>query len=286
MGAERWRTAEDWPPPAVRRRLYLAEGGRLSPDAPSAPDARDRYVVDRDASTGSHTRWDTLIGRALRTPYPDRADQAARLQVYDSVPLEQAIEVTGHPRVRLHVTSTATDGAFFAYLEDVWPDGRVVYVTEGQLRALHRRTHDAPAGYWTPGPAPSFRRADAAPLEPGVPTIIEFELLPTSYEFRAGHRLRLSLAGADRGHFAAVPELDQPAPVVEFLRGRDAASWLEFPDATGSPAQAGASSNTGPDEVCRCGISAPGNSDRSSPPPSSQARVDCRACAISAAPFE
>jgi hypothetical protein len=37
--------------------------------------------------------------------------------------------------VVLEVASTATDGTFFAYLEDVAPDGHLAYLDEGELRA-------------------------------------------------------------------------------------------------------------------------------------------------------
>jgi len=51
--------------------------------------------------------------------YPDRAEEDRRLLTYTSKPLEEDTEITGHPVVTLYVTSTATDGAFFVYLEDV-----------------------------------------------------------------------------------------------------------------------------------------------------------------------
>jgi putative CocE/NonD family hydrolase len=74
--------------------------------------------------------------------YGDRAEADRRLLTYTSAPLTDDVEITGHPVVTLYVASTATDGAFYVYLEDVDENGRVTYVTEGQLRALHRRLTD------------------------------------------------------------------------------------------------------------------------------------------------
>jgi len=54
------------------------------------------------------------------------------------------------PAISLQIASTSSDGQFFAYLEDVAPDGRVTYITEGQLRALHRRIGSDPP-YWPAG---------------------------------------------------------------------------------------------------------------------------------------
>jgi len=192
-GAETWRAADTWPPPAEPLVLYLAAEGALASAPPADAAAADAYDVDFGAGTGPASRWSALSGRPIGAPYPDRAERDRRLLVYTSAPLPAAIEVTGQPVVTLQLASSATDGAFFAYLEDVAPDGRVEYVTEGLLRGLQRRR--------APGssdplalPARSFRRADAEPLVPGQVAELAFPLLPTSTVFAAGHRVRLSLA--------------------------------------------------------------------------------------------
>ncbi len=205
MGAERWNAAPAWPPKSTATTLYLADGKRLSPEAPREKGAADTYVVDMSATTGTRTRFNTLMGRALLNPYPDRAEQDRKLLVYDGAPLAKDTEVTGHPLIWLTIATDATDAAVFAYLEDVGPDGSVAYVTEGELRALHRKISTDPAPTWQAGPYHSFRRADAAPLTPGTPAELAFELLPTSYLFKADHRIRIAIAGADAGHFAPLP---------------------------------------------------------------------------------
>jgi len=212
MGEGRWKAADVWPPPPRETRtLYLATGGQLADAAPAA-DGRDRYRVDPATGTGPRSRWRGLIA-PVPGDYPDRARRDARLLVYDSTPLTAPIEVTGHPAVSLHVGwLDATDGVVFAYLEDVAPDGSVGHVTEGVLRALHR------------SPARTFRRADAAPLVPGEVVELAFELLPVSYRFAAGHRVRLALAGADADAFAPVA-----ASTLEVHRGGAHASRVILP---------------------------------------------------------
>ena len=42
----------------------------------------------------------------------------------------------GHPIAKLFTASTHTDGAFYVYLEAIDENGKVTYLTEGQLRAL------------------------------------------------------------------------------------------------------------------------------------------------------
>ncbi|MCA9773823.1 MAG: CocE/NonD family hydrolase, partial [Myxococcales bacterium] len=164
----------------------------------------------------------------LTDPYPDRAERDRRLLTYTTAPLAEDTEVTGHPIVRLFVRSTARDGAFIAYLEDVDPDGAVHYVTEGMLRALHRATDDAASPTGPPIPHRSFLRADAREMEPGETTELRFDLQPTSYRFAHGHAIRLALAGADADHFARIPE-SGPPPTVRFFRDRVRASWIELP---------------------------------------------------------
>jgi predicted acyl esterase len=66
----------------------------------------------------------------------------------------------------------------------------------GQFRASHRARRTAP--YDSFGlPWHSHASADATPLAASTPAEIEFEMLPMSYIFKAGHRLRLVLFFAD-----------------------------------------------------------------------------------------
>ena len=154
------------------------------------------------------------MGISLKNPYPDRKERDQDLLVYTSEPLSAPLEVTGHPVATVYLSSTTPDTTLFVYLEDVTPEGDVHYVTEGELRAIHQPRQASDAILKPTGPLPihTFRRADAAPLIPGevVPLIVE--LLPTSYQFKQGHRIRIALAGADKDHFQA---LDGPAPTWE-----------------------------------------------------------------------
>lgn len=228
MGQEKWKTADTWPPPGTRTLpLYFSDRRALSETPPSAPQGYDSYDVDFTAGTGTGSRWVSLVN-PLNEPieYPDRKQQDEKLLCYTSAPLEAPLEVTGHPIVTLYVSSTADDGAFFVYLEDVGPDGRVTYITEGVLRAIHRKRSDDKAPYPTVGPYRTFSRQDAAPLVPGQVAELVFDLYPTSYEFRKGHAVRVSLAGADKDHFALIP--DRP-PTVRTYRNATCPSRIDLP---------------------------------------------------------
>jgi putative CocE/NonD family hydrolase len=236
----RWKAAERWPPPAEAVPFYFGAEHTLSRERPAGATGSDRYRVDPLHGTGDRSRWNSLMG--LPVFYPDRAEADRRLLVYDSAPLEHDLEVTGHALVHLHVTSSAEDGAFFVYLEDAAPDGRVTYVTEGLLRALHRELSGDKAPHTEVIPHRSYRRADARPLAPGEPAELVFDLLPVSYLFRAGHAIRIALAGADRDHFATIPaDADQRPPVWEVHRSRARPSHVVLPVVPRGPAAAQAS---------------------------------------------
>lgn len=239
MGEERWRSSASWPPPGVVPRvLYFAPDNGLATSPPGDAGAFDSYRVDPSTSSGTGTRWRSYFNIAGATiAYPDRRERDARLLTYTSEPLREDIEITGQPIITLHVASTAADGQFFAYLEDVAPDGSVTYITEGQLRAVHRRIGANPP-YWHVGPYHSFRRADAQPLVPGEPAELRFALLPVSYLVRRGHSIRVALAGADRDQFA----IPRERPTWRVLRDAAHPSAIELPlmpvRRTAAPAQA------------------------------------------------
>jgi len=227
MGEEAWKSTDSWPPAgSARRLLYLAAGNSLSFEPPQEDSGGDEYLVNFEATTGTTNRWQTQHG-GDDVVYPDRARADAGLLTYTSEPLEEDLEVTGTPVVRLQVRSTTEDSAFFAYLEDVEPEGRVLYVTEGQLRALHRKTSSEPPPYVHFGPYHSFLAKDASPMRPGEIAEIEIGMHPTSVLFRKGHRIRLAIAGADKDTFVRIPEGETPRLIVERNRARP--SELDLP---------------------------------------------------------
>lgn len=230
MVEDRWKNAPTWPPPHARvHALHLDADRRLSKAAP-VEEGVDEHRLAVDVGTGRRSRWRSLLGLLPPTGYGDRGPVGRRLLVYRGARLERSLEVTGHPVVSLHARVDGDDAYLFAYLEDEHPDGRVDYVTEGHLRALHRRVSEAPHGHV--GPYHSFRRADAAPLDPEVDAELRFALLPVSWRYRAGHRVRLAIAGSDVDHFRSLGR----APTIAVRRGGSRGSRLELPVVEGGGA--------------------------------------------------
>jgi putative CocE/NonD family hydrolase len=226
MGVEEWRSTDVWPVEGTTvEAWYFSSANVLTASPPTEQVGNDVYAIDFTATTGENTRWHTALDGPVQ--YLDRRSEDEKLLTYTSEPLTEDLEITGYPVVTLHVASTHTDGAFFVYLEDVDPEGQVTYVTEGQLRALHRKESAQTAPYELSIPYHSFAEADGEPLVPGETTEISFGLLPTSVVIAAGHRIRVAIAGHDNGLFARIPEVGNPAITVE--RNALHASKIDLP---------------------------------------------------------
>jgi len=229
LGEERWKQTPVWPPQGTAmQRWYLAADHALSQSLPADESGTDTYAVDFQASTGDRNRW-WEMGPAYRQTvvYAKRAEAAQHLLTYTTPPLPEDAEIAGHPVVTLCVASTEPDCAFYVYLEDVDEQGHVTYVTEGQLRAIHRKVSAEPPPYRLQVPYHSFKEADALPLVPGELAEIRFGLLPTSVLIRKGHRLRLGIAGHDEGTFVRIPATGTPVWTV--ARNRVHVSYIDLP---------------------------------------------------------
>ncbi len=224
--SQAWRQTAVWPPVDVTmQRWFAAADGQLVQQSPTDQEASDFYKVDFEHGTGRTTRWTTSMGGPVH--YADRAAADRRLLTYTSAPLPSDLRITGEALVTLQVSSTHDDAAFIVYLEHVAPDGHVRYVTEGQLRALHRRVAEVKLPYLQAGPARSFRRQDCSPLTPGEITEIRFALMPTSVQFHAGDRIRIAIAGADADSFERVPADANPTWTVH--RSTSHATCIDLP---------------------------------------------------------
>lgn len=229
LGEEQYLESDRWPPAGVQtRRMYARAGGLLSNVPPQDDDAADRYEVDFEVTTGSANRWMTQMGQPV-LGLDDRGAMDARMLTYTSDTLEADLQITGTPVVRLEMRSTHTDGAVLVYLEDVAPDGRSRYLTEGGLRLLHRRVDTEP-GFEAFGPVHSYTREDALPMVPGKIATIQIRLNPISVRIKSGHRIRLAIAGADASIFQRVPAEGVPTLTVE--RNANHPSYIELPVVT------------------------------------------------------
>jgi putative CocE/NonD family hydrolase len=182
--------------------------------------------VDFTATTGQSTRWSTQFGPPA--DYGDRRTADSKLIVYTSAPFDRDMELAGRPSVALFLAAETADPAIFVYLEDVAPDGRVTYLTEGQLRAISRKlARPAELPYPIDGPAHTHRRADAQAITPAEPFEARIGLFPVAALVRKGHAIRVAIAGADAGAFRRYSEGEPDTYTI--YRGASRASAVDLP---------------------------------------------------------
>jgi putative CocE/NonD family hydrolase len=199
LGTGEWHTTTSWPPDGLSvRRWYLAPAGKLTSTASSA--TTTHYAVDATASSGEANRWaGNVLGQHVA--YPDRRAADESLLTYTSSPLPADVHILGYPVVTLRLATSDTDGAVYGYLEVIDPGGNVSYITEGQLRLLNRQTAGPPEPTRLGVPR-TFSCTDSQPVPPGRYLDFVVELFPLSALIRAGHRLRVAVAGHDAACFA------------------------------------------------------------------------------------
>jgi len=202
-GANVWRAEAQWPPKAAYVPYYLRKGpsgsvtsmndGGLSADKPPANEASTSYT---------YPDWEWVNGVAIIGP-DGRVDAVRRVLTFTSAPLDKDLNVTGPIVLKLFASSTAIDTQFIVKLSDQQPQDDAARkkgdqpaftpVSKGWLKASHRekdQTRSKPE-------RPFYTHTNPQPLTPGEVYAFDIEVLPISYVFKKGHRLRLELANSD-----------------------------------------------------------------------------------------
>ncbi|CCA90011.1 peptidase S15 (plasmid) [Novosphingobium sp. PP1Y] len=209
-----WRSSAAWPVAGVKPATYHFAKGKLATATPARTAVSfkaDFSVKCPDAGSGSQVQ-------------PCHVDGAG--PAFATAPVEQDTEVTGDPEVSMWVKLDGPDANVFAYLEDVAPDGTVRVVTEGRLKASLRKLDKAP--WQLPAGVPWHRSyaEDAVPVPAGEAVQLQFAMMPTSWVFKKGHRIQVSVTGADHRERVRTPET---SPVITVLGGKGQDSQVILP---------------------------------------------------------
>ena len=227
VGEEAWKKTTIWPPKNQEmQKWFFNKNNKLSPEKPNENLGEDEYKVDFNTSTNyERNRWWTLLGYPIDLSGREKQDELSL--IYTSDPLENDLEITGNAIITVYLKSTHEDGALFIYLEDVDQENNVTYITEGQFRVIHRKISEEKPPYISCVPYHSFKKKDVLPLLPNKVAKIKFGLLSISALIKKKHRIRVSIAGADKASFKRYPSIGNPQ--LKIMRNQEFASMIELP---------------------------------------------------------
>ncbi|HLJ46956.1 MAG TPA: CocE/NonD family hydrolase [Bryobacteraceae bacterium] len=157
MGANEWRQGQSYPLENTRfEKLYLAECGTLSFEAPADGLPPDRYRYDPGDPTPALQFYQESEENEKRVRTAEERKQEAREQhvrlaaersdilVYQTEPLTQPITFAGPLSAVLYASSSARDTDWFVTLSEVDGEGKIFQLTQGRLRGRFRNSLTVP----------------------------------------------------------------------------------------------------------------------------------------------
>ncbi len=250
MNGKGWRFENEWPlERQTLKRYYPGYGYRLLANVEEVGTQNFKSNFSHSSVYGANkgNRW---LGIAAHEPdsLPYRTELDKISLVFDSEPQVSDMEVTGHPIANLFITSSADYGDFFIYLSDVDENGNALLVTEGQLRAGFAALHDNDIMIKTHSgidvlpdlPWHGFEKEhyEDEILANGKIVELKIDFHPTSWVFRKGHKIRLSIACSDHPTYRLHPKLapkndpndpQNTVPEITVHFGPNHSSFLELP---------------------------------------------------------
>jgi predicted acyl esterase len=198
----------------VRTPVYLgATGANLGLTRPQAGESR--FKVNYDVPGADYFAF-----------WPKPMDKFG--PTFTTAPLASDARILGYPVARIRVAIDKPDAVLFAYVEDVAPDGQATVIAHGRLDAAHRKLSRPPYARLDL-PYHSGLQADVTPMTPGTPATLAFSLSPRAYTFQRGHRIRVTLAGADPRQRNLAQIRQTPPPEFRILTGSSEGSRVDLP---------------------------------------------------------
>lgn len=189
-----WRYAYDWPLDHVNDTWYFTAGGGLDKTSLGATNKNFSYIYDPRnpvANLGGQNQPFDLNGPMDQTPIEDRSD----VILFETPPLNEAVEVVGRIFGHLWVASNCTDTDFTIKLTDVYPDNRSMLITDGSLTVRHRFNYTSE----------EFMSGDTNDV---------YELLidcwSSAYTFAPGHKIRVAISSSNYPRYGLNPNTGAP----------------------------------------------------------------------------
>ena len=171
----RWVAEASWPSTDVEHRKFV-----LAPNRNMLPDGTD--TGEETCNLQSPLGLGLFAGKwcsyaaAPDLPHDQRQEDGGAL-LFDSEPLEQAMEILGAPVVELEIIPDKPVAMLAVRLSDVAPDNKATRVTYGLLNLTHRDSSEHPQ-----------------PLAPGKQYRVHIQLNHIAQHFPAGHHLRIAVS--------------------------------------------------------------------------------------------
>lgn len=244
-----WHLTDSWPPPAKHTRFYLGSDGTLA--AGAAP-AEGSVTWLYDPSTGGGefpSRWDNAVPAVPATSNDQRIDGDRGGPTFITEAMTEPMAFAGPLSLRLWMRTVGAglggvqeglpdalgslvppylDTDIVVKISDVQPDGTVLLLTEGILRASHRALDEERTVRDGDEIIVPFHPHLASAVEPVVAdqlTEYWIEVWPTSKNLQPGHRLRLDLYSSDWPNHLTLQK-----PVVNTVQtGGETPSYLLLP---------------------------------------------------------
>lgn len=192
-----WRCDDNGPGNSTMHRWFTRPQHELH-TAASAIEHTDRLAYKAGSGMAAGGWWGEQTG--------DMAADDAHSLIYDSPPLDQPLTIMGMPKVQLHVAADAPLYQWSVRLEDVAPDGQVSLVSGAIIN-----------------PSQRISRLEPKALIPGEPARLSTDIHFTTWQFKPGHRVRLSVSNAQ---FPMI----WPTPVAGTTQlFTDQETWIDLP---------------------------------------------------------
>lgn len=188
LNQNQWKITNQFPPSNLQ---YL-----------TFPLTAKNILFHTDAHTTNSTTTRYNVGYNLQLSYnkkqlADRKPLDEKKLNLDFLEVQEDMIITGMPKLKLVLKTQNPDPKIFAVLEEILPDGRVKYITEGAFRAIHRKTYSEPLYYEYEAPYHSYTRKDALAMSQNQFEVVEYHLEPISYLVKKGSKLRLALSSSE-----------------------------------------------------------------------------------------
>ncbi|HEX8974882.1 MAG TPA: CocE/NonD family hydrolase [Solirubrobacteraceae bacterium] len=193
----------DFPVPGTTARTwYFGPGGTLGDNAPASAgtdtytsDASALPLTDYSSNTGSGGLW----GNASQWDWNWQHNPSGSAVSYTSAPLSADTTVIGGGAVHAWIRSSTPDVDLQATVSEVRPDGHETFVQDGWLRATERKLATTSDNIFKQAPTavepiPTFLASDVQPMPSGQFAEVTIPLYFEGHAYRAGSRLRVTIA--------------------------------------------------------------------------------------------